>query len=143
VDSHSKETRSYNMSKIRSKGNKLEEIVRKYLFARGLRYRKNDKRYPGCPDVILPKYKTAVFINGCFWHMHEGCPHSVIPQSNAEYWIPKLKKNRDRDKLHASLLEQANWRSITVWECELKKGEAEDRLKRLYEEITETTGDNR
>ncbi|MDF2523774.1 MAG: vsr, partial [Clostridiales bacterium] len=84
--------RSYNMSRIQSKNTKPEEIVRKYLFSKGLRYRKNDKRYPGHPDIVLPKYKTAVFVNGCFWHMHE-CNAFVLPKSNTNYWLPKLMRN--------------------------------------------------
>jgi DNA mismatch endonuclease (patch repair protein) len=89
---HSKEVRSYNMSRIRSKDTKPEEIVRKFLFSKGFRYRKNDRRYPGCPDIVLPKYRTVVFINGCFWHCHEGCSDFVIPKSNQGYWVPKLEK---------------------------------------------------
>jgi len=140
-DNHSKEVRSYNMSKIRSKNSKPEVIVRRYLFSQGLRYRKNDKRYPGHPDIVLPKYKTVVFVNGCFWHMHEGCKRSVLPQSNSEYWIPKLQKNRQRDKFNISFLEQAGWKVITVWECELRNDSLQQRLSRLYKEITQGSGD--
>ena len=136
ADNHSKEIRSYNMAKIRSKENMRENIVRKYLFSKGLRYRKNDKRYPGCPDIVLPKYKTAIFINGCFWHMHDGCSRAVRPTSNTEYWIPKLKKNKERDQRNYDQLAQLGWRVIVVWECELKKGSAETRLAELYKEIT-------
>ena len=81
VDKFSKETRSYVMSRIRGKDTKPEVLVRKYLFSRGLRFRKNDKRYPGSPDVVLPKYNTVVFVHGCFWHFHEGCKHGKIPKS--------------------------------------------------------------
>jgi DNA mismatch endonuclease (patch repair protein) len=141
TDNHSKEIRSYNMSRIRAKNNRFEEIVRKYLFSCGLRYRKNDKRYPGKPDILLPKYKVVVFINGCFWHMHDGCEQAVLPQSNAEYWMPKLQANRERDKTNRLYLEQSGWRVITVWECELKKGLSQQTLKRLYEEITHNSGE--
>ena len=89
ADNHSKEERSYNMSRIRSKNTKPEEMVRKFLFSKGLRYRKNDKRYPGHPDIVLPRYKTIIFVNGCFWHMHEGCSRAVQPKSNEEYRLPK------------------------------------------------------
>ena len=139
-DNHSKEIRSYNMSQIRSKENKLEVLVREYLFARGLRYRKNDKRYPGHPDIILPKFKTVVFINGCFWHMHDGCRRSVLPKSNTEYWIPKLQRNQARHNSNISLLEEAGWKVITVWECELSKAVVEQRLDRLYKDITRESG---
>lgn len=91
MDNHTKEQRHYNMSKIRSKDTTPEEKVRKYLFSQGFRYRKNDKRYPGHPDIVLPKYKTAIFVNGCFWHMH-GCKEFVLPKSNLDYWIPKLER---------------------------------------------------
>jgi len=139
-DNHSKETRSYNMSKIKSTENKLETLVRRYLFSRGLRYRKNDKRYPGLPDIVFPKYRVVVFINGCFWHMHDGCRHSVLPKSNTEYWIPKLQRNHERYKNNVKLLEEAAWRVITVWECELEKDISEQRLNRLYGEITGESG---
>ena len=86
VDRFSKETRSYNMSRIRSKDTKPEIFVRKYLFSNGLRFRKNDKRYPGSPDIVLPKYRTVVFVHGCFWHFHKGCKYAGIPKSNVEFW---------------------------------------------------------
>ena len=98
VDKVSKEIRSYNMSRIRSKDTKPEILVRSYLFSKGLRFRKNDKRYPGSPDVVLPKYKTIVFVHGCFWHLHEGCKYAVMPKSNVEFWEKKLYGNRERDK---------------------------------------------
>ena len=88
ADNHSKEVRSMNMSHIRSKNTKPEEKVRKYLFSKGFRYRKNVRTLPGCPDIVLPKYKTVIFVNGCFWHKHD-CPRFVWPTSNEEYWIPK------------------------------------------------------
>ena len=97
MDVHSKETRSYNMSRIRSKNTKPEEIVRKHLFSLGFRYRKNDKRYPGTPDIVLPKYKTVIFINGCFWHGHSGCKYFVVPKSNTEFWQNKIAANIARD----------------------------------------------
>jgi DNA mismatch endonuclease (patch repair protein) len=127
------------MSRIRSNSTKPEEIVRKYLFSKGFRYRKNDKRYPGKPDIVLPKYKAVIFIHGCFWHGHEGCPNFVLPKSNQNYWLPKLKRNRQRDTEHIHDLESNGWRVITVWECELKKAVRADRLERLYQEII-TTG---
>lgn len=135
-DNHTKEVRSYNMSRIRSKNTKPEEIVRKYLFSRGLRFRKNDKRYPGHPDIVLPKYKTIVFVNGCFWHSHEGCKDFVVPKSNPEYWIPKLERNRLRDAANKTELENHGWNVIIVWECELKKVVRNERLERLFEQIT-------
>lgn len=140
-DNHSKEIRSFNMSRIRAVDNRCEEIVRKYLFSRGLRYRKNDKRYPGKPDIVLPKYKVMVFVNGCFWHMHDGCKQSALPQSNADYWIPKLQANRERDEVNRRYLEQTGWRVITVWECELKNDLYQQTLRQLYEKITLFSGE--
>lgn len=123
------------MSQIRSKNTKPEEIVRKYLFSRGLRYRKNDKKLQGHPDIVLPKYKTIIFINGCFWHMHEGCPKFVLPKSNVEYWKPKLERNRQHDIDNKTILEANGWRVLVVWECELKKVKREYTLSSLYEEV--------
>ena len=139
ADVHSKETRSYNMSQIKSKGTKPEEIVRKYLFGRGLRYRKNDKRLMGHPDIVFPKHRTTVFINGCFWHKHIGCRWFVPPKSNVEYWEDKLENNRMRDENNICLLRQLGWKVIVVWECELKKDVRDKRLQKLYDEILFST----
>ena len=137
ADNHSPEVRSYNMSRIPSKDTKPEIIVRRFLFSKGLRYRKNDKRYPGKPDMIFPKYKVAVFINSCFWHMHEGCPGFVMPKSKLDYWQPKLERNKQRDAANISELQTLGWRVITIWECELKKLVKDERLARLYDEIVQ------
>lgn len=138
MDNHTPEIRSYNMSRIRSNNTKPEEIVRKYLFSMGLRYRKNDKRYPGKPDIVFPKYNTIVYINGCFWHGHENCPEFVMPKSKLDYWIPKIERNRQRDKENVNKLLEQGWRVIIVWECELKKSNREQRLNQLYSEIIQT-----
>ena len=138
MDKHSKETRSYNMSRIRSTNTKPEELARKYLFAQGFRFRKNVRTLPGCPDIVLPKYKTAVFINGCFWHMHEGCKKFVMPSSNSDYWTEKLNKNKQRDIKITDELISRGWKVITVWECELKKNIAQERLSKLCSEIKES-----
>ena len=134
ADNHTKEQRSYNMSKIRSTNSAPEEKGRKYLFAKGFRYRKNVKSLPGCPDIVLPKYKTVVFVNGCFWHMH-GCPRFVWPSSNKEYWEPKIRRNVERDKINIELLQKEGWRVLIVWECELKKKVIEERLARLCQAL--------
>lgn len=136
ADKFSKETRSYIMSRIRGKDTKPEILVRKYLFARGLRFRKNDKRYLGRPDVVLPKYKTAVFVHGCFWHLHEGCKYAKMPKSNVEYWEEKLYRNRERDARNQAELKAMGWTVLTVWECELKKDKREETLEILYNRIT-------
>jgi len=135
ADKHSKETRSYNMSRIRSTNTKPEETVRKYLFSKGFRYRKNDLKLPGKPDIVLPKYKTVIFVNGCFWHKHEGCRYFVWPKNNADFWREKIERNIARDIQVYRLLESEGWRIIVVWECELKQGKAEERLMRLCEEL--------
>ena len=134
MDNHSKEVRSYNMSRIRSTNSTPEEIVRKYLFANGFRYRKNDKRYPGKPDIVLPKYKTVIFVHGCFWHMHD-CGRFVWPTSNEEYWKTKIARNIERDESNVAALKQADWNVLVVWECELKKKSAQSRLEKLVSEI--------
>ncbi|WP_033369379.1 very short patch repair endonuclease [Selenomonas bovis] len=136
ADNHTKEVRSMNMSHIRSKNTRPEEKVRKYLFSRGLRYRKNVKKLPGCPDIVLAKYKAVVFVNGCFWHHHD-CGRFVWPLSNEEYWRKKINRNVERDKENKKLLMEMGWRVFTIWECQLKKGSAEENLSRLYHEITE------
>ena len=141
ADNHSKEVRSMNMSRIRSTNSMPEEIVRKYLFSKGFRYRKNVKKLPGCPDMVLPKYKTVIFVNGCFWHKHD-CPRFVWPSSNQDYWIPKIQRNIERDRLNAAELQKKGWHIITVWECELKKKNRELRLERLLSEITREDFDN-
>lgn len=136
VDKFSKETRSRIMSKIRDKDTKPEILVRRYLFSRGLRFRKNDKRYRGSPDIVLPKYKAMVFVHGCFWHLHEGCKYAKIPKSNVDYWKKKLYGNRERDKRNQKELEAMGWNVITVWECELKSDKRENTLEELYVQIT-------
>lgn len=134
ADNHTKEVRSMNMSHIRSTNSKPEEIVRKYLFSRGFRYRKNVRTLPGCPDIVLPKYKTVIFVNGCFWHKHN-CPRFVWPSSNEDYWKAKILRNVERDQKNAEALKLQGWRIITVWECELKKKVAENTLEMLADEI--------
>ena len=136
MDVHDKKTRSYNMSRIRGKNTKPEETVRKYLFSQGFRYRKNDKRLPGTPDIVLPKYRTVIFVNGCFWHGHEGCRYFVWPESNADFWKKKILANTERDKRNISELEALGWKVITVWECELKKNTMAKTLPSLADLIT-------
>ena len=136
MDVHTKETRSYNMSQIKNKNTKPEELVRKDLFRRGLRYRKNVKKLPGCPDIVLTRYRAVVFVNGCFWHVHEGCKYFKWPQNNKEFWETKLSGNKKRDIDNICELERLGWKVIVVWECELKKQFKAERLDKLYTEIT-------
>ncbi len=123
------------MSQIKGKNTKPEETIRKYLLGRGLRYRKNDKRLPGHPDIVLPKYKTVVLVNGCFWHVHEGCKYFKWPKSNVEFWKNKLTENRRRDVVKIQALKELDWKVIVVWECELKGDNQTTRLNKLYLEI--------
>lgn len=128
--------RSYNMSRIRSKNTTQERIVRSELWHRGYRYRLNDKRLPGTPDLVLPKYRAVIFINGCFWHGHRGCPKYVAPKANAEFWKEKISRNIDRDELNSQRLDPLAWTVITVWECELtKKTDHEATIARIEADL--------
>lgn len=137
MDVHNKETRSYNMSRIKGRKTKPEEIVAKYLFSQGFRYRRNVKKLPGTPDIVLKKYKTVIFVNGCFWHMHEGCKYFVWPKDNSEFWKNKLLTNKERDEKEKKEIEELGWKVIVVWECQLKKAERERTLNWLVEKIRE------
>lgn len=136
MDVHDKKTRSYNMFCIKSKNTKPEEIVRKALFARGFRYRKNDRKLPGSPDIVLPKYKTVIFVNGCFWHGHTDCRYFVVPKTNTDFWLNKINTNIKRDKIKTSQLKELGWHVITIWECELKKLYFEKTINHLIDAIT-------
>lgn len=137
MDKVSTEQRSYNMSLIHGKDTKPEILVRSYLFSMGLRFRKNDKRLPGHPDIVFPKYKTVVFINGCFWHGHEGCKYFVMPKSNVEFWQDKIQTNIARDSATYSKLSEMGWTVRIVWECELRTiSRREQVLPDLFEKIT-------
>lgn len=135
MDNRSKEARSRNMSRIPSKNTKPEEIVRKYLFSQGFRYRKNVSKLPGKPDIVLLMYKTVVFVNGCFWHAHQGCKWFVPPKSNSEFWQNKFNYNANRDEQNYQKLRDLGWKVVVVWECEIRHGDADKRLKQLVEEI--------
>lgn len=121
------------MAAVKSKNTKPEELVRKYLFAQGFRYRKNVNKLPGCPDIVLPKYNTVVFVNGCFWHKHD-CKYFRWPKTNFDYWNEKITRNVNRDARNKELLAEKGWHVLTVWECELKHN-YEERMERLVQEI--------
>jgi len=133
ADVHTPEQRSYNMSRIRGKNTKPEEQVRKYLFSQGFRYRKNDVRLPGKPDIVLPKYKTVIFVNGCFWHKHEGCKYFVWPKNNADFWKNKIESNVTRDDKNYQQLKELGWKVLIIWECELKRSCQAERLERIVD----------
>ena len=134
MDIHDRKTRSYNMSCIKGKDTKPEEQVRKFLFSEGFRYRKNVKELPGKPDIVLTKYKTVIFVNGCFWHHHD-CKYFVWPKSNYEFWKSKIDQNVERDKNNHQLLVKAGWKVIEIWECSLKKESREMTLLNLAHQI--------
>jgi DNA mismatch endonuclease, patch repair protein len=120
ADVHNKETRSYNMSQIKGKNTKPEMLVRKFLHANGFRYRLHVKDLPGKPDIVLPKYKTVIFVHGCFWHGHEGCRYFVVPKTRTEWWLKKINSNISNDNKALTALQKKGWKIITLWECELK-----------------------
>lgn len=123
------------MSRIRGKNTIPELVVRKYLHAERFRFRIHVKKLPGSPDVVLPKYRTCIFINGCFWHGHRECRYATRPKSNAEFWQTKIQNNIRRDELSVQALEMMGWKVITVWECELKKERRDITLPSLAEQI--------
>ena len=123
------------MSHIRSKNTKPEHLVRQALWHHGYRYRLHAKDLPGKPDIVLPKYKSVIFINGCFWHGHDGCKDFVIPKTNTSFWLEKISKNKARDARAKAALSLAGWKVITIWECELKKSIIDETLVRLFSEI--------
>lgn len=120
ADVHDKSTRSRNMAAIKGKDTKPEVWLRKELFRRGFRYRLHRKDLPGKPDIVLPRFNTVIFVNGCFWHCHEGCPYFKLPKSNVDFWIDKLQKNTERDLANRESLLQDNWKVVIVWECSTK-----------------------
>lgn len=131
------EQRSRCMAAIKGKDTKPELIVRKYLFSRGLRFRVQVRKLSGNPDIVLPKYKTVIFVNGCFWHGHEGCKYFRLPKSNVEFWEAKIERNVARDVRNEVALKALGWRVVRVWECELRnKVNREETLNRIYDSIT-------
>ena len=120
ADKLSREKRSWNMSRIRGKDTEIEIKVRKYLFSQGFRFRKNVADMPGKPDIILPKYKTVIFIHGCYWHRHTGCKNCTTPNTNREFWLKKFEKNIQNDSKHQQELEAAGWKVLILWECEIE-----------------------
>ena len=140
ADVHTREIRSYNMSKIKGKNTKPEMMVRKYLFAKGLRYRLHDKKLPGKPDMILPKFKTVIFIHGCFWHGHQNCRYYVIPKTRTEWWSDKISRNREKDISNKTQLKNTGYNVIEIWECDLKTFKRDITLQGLFEKIIADAG---
>ena len=127
------------MSRIKATETKPEILVRKFLFSQGFRYRKNVSNLPGKPDIVLKKYKTVIFVNGCFWHGHENCHYFKLPKSNIDFWENKINGNKKRDAEICKKLTDNGWNCITVWDCELKKDKREETLIRLLNTIKNST----
>jgi DNA mismatch endonuclease, patch repair protein len=135
TDVHDKVTRSYNMSQIKGKNTKPEILVRKFLFSKGFRYRIHDKKLPGKPDIVLPKYKTVIFVNGCFWHGHENCKYFTLPKTRTEWWKEKIEQNIDNDLKKQSQLIELGYKVIIVWECEIKSANKYNTLIQIVEKL--------
>lgn len=136
MDIWDKQKRSEVMSKIRSKNTKPELIVRSALFRQGYRFRIHRKDLPGCPDIVFPGRRVAIFIHGCFWHLHQGCRDGTIPKTSTDQWKAKLERNVLRDKEHVQRLEELNWRVMTIWDCEIQKS-LDDVIKRIVSFLNE------
>ena len=135
ADVHTRETRSFNMSRIKGKDTKPEMMVRQFLFSKGFRYKLHDKALPGKPDLVFPKYKTVIFVHGCFWHGHAGCKYFVIPKTRTEWWLKKINTNKNNDLINLQKLKDRGWKTINVFECELKKDKRESTLQNLLNEL--------
>lgn len=135
TDVYTKAQRSYNMSRIKGKNTKPEILVRKFLFAHGYRYRLNVKTLPGKPDIVLPKYKTIIFVHGCFWHGHTNCKYFTIPKTRTQWWTDKITTNKANDDKAIKALQKDGWKIIVIWECELKKKKLEITLAKLLNRI--------
>jgi len=135
ADVHSKKVRSYNMSMIKGKNTKPEILVRKFLFSKGFRYRLHQKNLPGKPDLVFQRYKTIVFIHGCFWHGHEGCKYFVPPKTRVSWWMNKINNTRNKDAENIKRLKKQGWKIIIIWECCLKSGKRTKTLTSLENKI--------
>ena len=135
LDSRTSLQRRHIMSSIHSSNTKPEVKLRHALWYKGFRYRVNDKRLPGSPDIVLPRYKTVIFVHGCFWHGHKGCKNYTVPKTNTDFWVAKVKRNQERDQDVWRKLEAKGWSVIIVWECQLNKVCLEDTLRRVANEI--------
>ena len=131
MDVHDKKTRSYNMSRIKGKDTKPELLVRKFLFAHGFRYKLHDKKLPGKPDIVLPKYNTVIFVHGCFWHGHKSCKYASIPKTRTQWWTDKITGNKNNDRKNTTLLKTFGWQVIVIYECHLKKAKLNTALDKL------------
>lgn len=136
ADVHDKKTRSYNMSQIKARDTKPELLVRKFLHANGFRYKLHDKTLPGKPDIVLPKYKTVIFIHGCFWHGHKNCKYFVVPKTRTQWWLDKINRNKTNDEKAVKELKKDGWKIITIWECSLKPVKLDKTLTSLLKKLS-------
>ena len=135
MDVHTKEQRSYNMSRIKGKDTKPEMLVRRFLHANGFRYKLHDKALPGKPDIVLPKYKTVIFVHGCFWHGHKNCKYFVVPKTRTEWWLNKINGNIANDTKAIKALKKNGWKIINLWECDLKPKKIAATLHKLLKSL--------
>ena len=138
VDVHDRLIRSFNMSRVKAKDTKPELIVRKFLFSKGFRYKLHEAKLSGCPDLYLPKYKTAIFVNGCFWHGHDGCKYFVIPKTRSDGWLAKINRTKERDAIATSKLQNTGIQTVTIFECELRSAKRADTLHKLIQTLLNT-----
>ena len=131
MDHISEEQRHTNMAAIHGKDTKPELVVRRWLWRQGFRFRLNHPRLPGKPDIVMRKYRTCIFVNGCFWHGHDGCRYYTVPRTNTEFWVNKVSRNKQRDTRVQQQLAAMGWHTITIWECELKPKNREKTLESL------------
>lgn len=149
ADVHNKKTRSYNMSRIRSENTKPEILVRKFLHANGFRFRLHGGtppspprgegsgvRLPGKPDIVLPKYRTVIFVHGCFWHGHKSCKYFVVPKTRTKWWLNKIERNKSNDEKALMALKKEGWKATTIWECKLKPQKVEKTLNSLLKKFS-------
>jgi DNA mismatch endonuclease (patch repair protein) len=136
ADVHSTIQRSFNMSRIKGKDTKPEMLVRRWLHAHGYRYRLHDKKLPGKPDIVLPKYRILILVHGCFWHGHTGCKYYVVPKTNTDWWLNKINTNKANDTKAVKALKKDSWKIITVWECELKPAKLQNTLNSLLKKLS-------
>jgi DNA mismatch endonuclease (patch repair protein) len=135
MDTLTKERRSWNMARIRARDTRPELLVRSYLHKQGFRFRVHVKDLPGTPDIVLPKYKTLIFIQGCFWHGHEGCKEFRLPKTRTEWWAEKITRNKKKEAENSVKLDELGWNSLVIWTCELRKPRREETLRLLSERL--------
>jgi len=143
TDVHNKATRSYNMSQIKGKNTKPEMLVRKYIFLNGFRYKLHDKKLPGKPDIVFPKIRTVIFVHGCFWHGHENCKYFVVPKTKTDWWLSKIKRNKQNDVENFSKLKNEGWEVFTIFECELKDEMLNKTLNNILVQLNNKLSENK